>query len=80
MKGLNLIENSDTNSKENQSFQRTKTISRLNQLDIPGYGDVQKANDHGKANMLNKFDAKNIKNLKGKKNFFNLNSIISKKI
>jgi len=65
MKELKLIENS-TNNKENQSIQRTKTISRLNQLDIPGLGDVEKANDHGKANMLFKFDAKNIKNLKGK--------------
>lgn len=56
----------DETGKNNQSFNRHSTLNRLNVLDIPGKGDVKKAIDHGKANMLYKINPKNIKNLEGK--------------
>lgn len=63
-----MKENQDPNNdieKNNETHQRNTTLNRLNVLDIPGQGDVKKAIDHGKANMLYKINPKNIKNLAG---------------
>ena len=53
----------------NPALKKNLTLNRLNALDIPGKGDVKKAIEHGRANMLHKLNPQNIK-IEGFKNNF----------
>lgn len=63
----NKIPKSDL--ERNESIVTNSNLNRLNELDIPGHGDVQKAINHGKANMLYKINPQNVKNLAGNRFF-----------
>jgi len=58
--------NFDEKEKTLDPLEENENLNRLNQLDIPGLGDIEKAKNHGKANMLYKIDLTNIKQLEGK--------------
>jgi hypothetical protein len=53
----------------NPALKKYLTLNRLNALDIPGQGNVRKAIEHGRANMLHKLNPQNIK-IEGSKNNF----------
>jgi len=63
---MNVSNNNKLEIKD-EDMRKNSTLYRLNELDIPGKGDVEKAIEHGKANMLHKINLKNKKNYAGNK-------------
>jgi len=68
---INNQVNFDEKEKTLDHLKENENLNRLNQLDIPGLGDLEKAKNHGIANMLYKINLTNIKQLEGK-NYLNL--------